>query len=227
MSLVTSGRAAAAPDSSRSGRKPKGEGHSRRAEMLAAAERIFVEFGYEGATIRKIADEVGLSSTALYMHFADKGEILHEICREAFERLIVINQRIIATPGTPDEHLRHMLNAYIEFGFENPNAYRLVYLTRPLEAREGAQTAAQQLGAELFGSLQSLISQIKTEGRLVNGDVRVTAQLFWSGVHGVVSLVITKPYFDWADRELLGRSMGDALYRGLIRSNEANPESAL
>ena len=70
----------------RSARKPKGEGHVRRAEILAAAERIFVEHGYEGATIRKIADEVGLSSTALYMHFADKSEMLHEICRGPLRR---------------------------------------------------------------------------------------------------------------------------------------------
>ena len=81
----------AVPPSSRSGRKAKGEGHSRRGEILSAAERIFVERGYEGATIRKIADEVGLSSTALYMHFADKGEILQEICRDAFGRLIAAN----------------------------------------------------------------------------------------------------------------------------------------
>jgi AcrR family transcriptional regulator len=74
---------------------------SRRAEILAAAERIFVEHGYEGATIRKIADEVGLSSTALYMHFSEKGEILHEICREAFEALMEANQVIIAETASP------------------------------------------------------------------------------------------------------------------------------
>jgi AcrR family transcriptional regulator len=74
-------------NASRTTRKPKGEGHSRRGEILAAAERIFVEHGYEGATIRKIADEVGLSSTALYMHFPDKGAILQEICRNAFSVL--------------------------------------------------------------------------------------------------------------------------------------------
>ena len=84
----------AVPPSSRSGRKAKGEGHSRRGEILSAAERIFVERGYEGATIRKIADEVGLSSTALYMHFADKGEILQEICRDAFARLIEATERL-------------------------------------------------------------------------------------------------------------------------------------
>ena len=57
-------------------RKAKGDGHLRRAEILEAAERIFVAEGYEGATIRKIADEVGVSSTALYMHFPDKAAIL-------------------------------------------------------------------------------------------------------------------------------------------------------
>lgn len=56
-------------------RKARGEGHERRAEILAAAQRLFVEYGYEGATIRKIADAVGLSSTALYLHFRKKDEI--------------------------------------------------------------------------------------------------------------------------------------------------------
>ncbi len=87
------------PAASRSHRKPKGEGHARRGEILAAAERIFVDHGYEGATIRKIADAVGLSSTALYMHFADKGEILQEICREAFGQLILAT-RTSCTPSS-------------------------------------------------------------------------------------------------------------------------------
>lgn len=217
MSVVSSTRPSSAPEAGRSGRKPKGEGHSRRAEMLAAAERIFVEHGYEGATIRKIADEVGLSSTALYMHFADKGEILHEICRETFQRLRDGNRGIMDEPGTADERLRRILQAYIDFGFENPNAYRLVYLTRPVEARDGAQTAAQQLGADLFASFQAVIDEIGAEGRLLNGDARLSAQLFWSGIHGVVSLVITKPYFEWADPADLGRNMGEALMRGLVR----------
>ena len=122
MSYVT----APAAQSPRSRRKPKGEGHARRAEILAAAERIFVEHGYEGATIRKIADEVGLSSTALYMHFAEKGEILHEICREAFAALLELNEAVFAGPGGPQDRLRRMMKAYIDFGFDNPNAYRLV-----------------------------------------------------------------------------------------------------
>ena len=201
----------------RSARKPKGEGHSRRAEILAAAERIFVDHGYEGATIRKIADEVGLSSTALYIHFSDKEAILQAICRTSFETLIASNRLILETTGAPEERLRRMLAAYVEFGFANPNAYRLIYLTRPLEARDGAEDAAQQLGAELFGSFADVVEQLALAGRL-RTDSKVAAQVFWAGVHGIVSLIITKPYFPWAERDDLVRTMSDSLFKGLLTS---------
>ena len=200
----------------RSTRKPKGEGHARRAEILGAAEKIFVEVGYEGATIRKIADEVGLSSTALYMHFSEKSEILHEICRSAFGRLKEANADVIAADVAPEVRLRRLIEAYVEFGFANPNAYRLIYLTRPTEAREGAESAAQMLGAELYRSFEAVVAAVEAEGRL-NGDVRASAQALWAAAHGIVSIVITKPYFDWVERDLLVRTQFDAIFSGLIR----------
>lgn len=206
----------APPHILRSQRKPKGEGHARRAEILAAAERIFVEHGYEGATIRKIADEVGLSSTALYMHFAEKSEILHEICTRAFETLLETNQGVLARAGTSEARLRRMLRAYMDFGFENPNAYRLAYMTRPVELRDGAQSTARELGHELFRSFERVVEDLGAEGRL-RGDPRATAQALWAGGHGVVSLMITKPYFDWVEREILMTTLLEGLLAGLLR----------
>ena len=201
--------------SARSQRKPKGEGHARRAEILAAAERIFVDHGYEGATIRKIADEVGLSSTALYMHFSDKSEILHEICERAFEQLLTMNRAVLDEPGTPEQRMRRLMQSYVRFGFENPNAYRLVYMTRPLEAQQ-AQTVAQSLGYELFGAFVQVVEEGAADGRL-RGETRATAQALWAGAHGVVSLMITKPYFDWVERDLLIDTLLDALFVGLLK----------
>ena len=201
---------------SRSARKPKGEGHARRAEILEAAERIFVEQGYDGATIRKIADEVGLSSTALYMHFRDKSEILAEICRGAFARLTAATAEVRSEDGAPEARLRRMLQGYAAFAFDNPNAYRLIYMTRPEEARMGAETAAREVGGELYRDFQAVVNEAQGAG-LLRGDVRTTAQALWAGTHGVVSLVITKPYFDWADREQLLATTLDALFEGLFR----------
>lgn len=198
---------------SRSARKAKGEGHVRRAEILQAAERLFVECGYEGATIRKIADEVGVSSTALYMHFRDKAEILSQICEDGFARLIVVTETIEADGGTPEQVLRSKMKAYAAFGFDNPNAYRLIYLTRPGEAGS-AEDVARRVGRGLFERLRQPLVDLHAEGRLKR-DPDVAAQMIWAGVHGVVSLMLTKPYFDWADRDLLLDGMLDALLADL------------
>lgn len=203
--------------SPRSTRKPKGEGHVRRAEILAAAEGIFVEHGYEGATIRKIADEVGLSSTALYMHFADKGEILNEICRNAFDTLAEEHRLILAEDAPPLTRLRRIAENYIGFGFANPNAYRLAYLTPMVETRHGAETVAQQTGAELFRAFVSVVEEAVEQG-VLRGEPRVLAQVIWASAHGLVAIMTTKPYFEWADRETLIRTQMDALFAGLTAS---------
>lgn len=200
----------------RSARKPKGEGHARRGEILEAAERIFVECGYEGATIRRIADEVGVSSTALYMHFRDKSEILHEICQCAFQRMLDVDLAIIERPVPAGEKVRSILDAYMTFAFENPNAYRLVFMTRPQEAEE-AQSVAQKLGRDVFDRFEACVNELADEGRLKTTP-KVAAQTLWAGCHGIVALLITKPYFDWAPRQALSQTMLDTLFEGLVRT---------
>lgn len=197
----------------RSARKPKGEGYVRRAEILEAGERIFVEYGYEGATIRRIAEEVGVSSTALYMHFKDKSEILLEICERVFDRMLRDQKELAKSYATPEERVRALLQTYISFGLANPNAYRLVFCTRPREATEGAEKVAQRLGKELFDGFAAHVAEIAAAGRL-RGDPVSVAQALWAGAHGVISLEITKPYFDWAPT--LEANMLDALFEGVL-----------
>lgn len=199
--------------STRSARKPKGEGYVRRTEILEAGERIFVEYGYEGATIRRIAEEVGVSSTALYMHFKDKSEILLEICERVFDRMLKDQKELVKGVATPEEAVRTLLHSYMLFGLANPNAYRLVFCTRPREATEGAEKVAQRLGKELFDGFAAHVAEIAAAGRL-QGDPLPAAQALWAGAHGLISLKITKPYFDWAPT--LETAMLDALFEGVL-----------
>ncbi|WP_304170199.1 TetR/AcrR family transcriptional regulator [Phenylobacterium aquaticum] len=50
-----------------------------RAKVLAAARRLFSECGYEGATIRDIATEAGMSTGAVFANFTDKSDLFREI----------------------------------------------------------------------------------------------------------------------------------------------------
>jgi AcrR family transcriptional regulator len=200
----------------RSARKAKGDGHLRRAEILRAAERIFVAEGYEGATIRKIADEVGVSSTALYMHFHDKDRILLEICDQAVSELMEINRQISARPGDPISRVRAMLEAYVAFALGNPNAYRLVFCASSMGHSEHRQEATMELGRQCFERFSGVVREIAAEGRLRTGDARTAAQALWAACHGLIALRITKPHFDWAPADELTRVMLEGLLYGLI-----------
>lgn len=200
----------------RSARKAKGDGYLRRAEILEAAERIFVAQGYEAATIRKIADEVGVSSTALYMHFRDKDQILLEICTGAMEELLAGNRQVSAMPIDAVARVRLMLEGYIRFALSHPNAYRLVFCGGPEVDSIRRQHQTMQLGNECLERFASVVREIAAEGRLRTGDPEAVHQVLWSACHGLVTLMLTKPDFEWKPAEELTRVMLDGLLHGII-----------
>ena len=199
----------------RSARKPKGDGHLRRAEILEAAERIFVAEGYEGATIRKIADEVGVSSTALYMHFPDKGCILLEISERTITLLLERNAEIAAKPMDAASRVKLMLDSYMRWGLEHPNAYLLVFSTvTPVSDVLG--DSLSDISSRCYEIFSGVVREIAAEGRLKSGDADSAAQVLWAACHGVVALLISRPGFDWAPREELLSVTLEGLMHGLV-----------
>ena len=199
----------------RSARKAKGEGHFRRSEILEAAQRIFVEYGYEGATIRRIADEVGVSSTALYMHFRDKSEILVEICEGLFENLIAVNTEMLSRDLDPVQRVRLMLDAYVDFALEHPNVYRLVFCSPQGAIDREKERPLEDMGERTYGLYRAAVARIAEAGRLRGDDLDVATQTSWAAVHGVLSLMLMKPRFHWKPQRVLCAALLDTVFRGL------------
>jgi len=200
----------------RSARKAKGDGHLRRAEILRAAEAIFVRDGHAGATIRKIADEVGVSSTALYMHFRDKDQILKEICRTAMATMLANNTEISRRPIDPVGRVRMMLQAYMDFGLENPNAYRLVFCETVSESAPDRSELIGDLGDQTYECFKGVVAEMAADGRLRYGDTEAATQMLWTACHGLVALKISRPEFDWRPDQELAGVMLDSLLYGLV-----------
>ena len=199
----------------RSARKAKGDGHLRRAEILEAAERIFVAEGYEGATIRKIADEVGVSSTALYMHFQDKGAILLEICEATLKVLLERNRELAARPLDPVVRVRMMLEAYMRWGLEHPNAYQLV-LAGPRPGAAPWPEGTADMGAQCYHTFAGVVREVAAVGRLRTGTDDSAAQALWMACHGLVSMMSARPNFGWAERDELIVVTLEGLLNGLV-----------
>lgn len=199
----------------RSGRKPKGDGHLRRAEILAAAEKLFLQEGYQGATIRKIAQEVGLSSTALYMHFADKSEILVEICGRTFENLREINEAIAAKHQNPRECARALLIAYVDFALANPNAYLVVFersIGDVTQSMSPLSVLSQEAGAFFEAAIRAV-----NEITPLRCSPDEAIQVCWSACHGLASLLIHHPNLGWQPSgSALTERLVDTTLRGLL-----------
>ncbi len=202
----------------RSRRKAKGSGHLRRAEIIEAAGRIFLEYGYEGATIRKIADAVGVSSTALYMHFSDKNEILIEIAESAFGLLLAQNTEIAELQMEPVARVRLMLEAYMNFALEHPNAYQLVFCSVRSSVLPDRRETLGQLGQRCYQLFLGAVTKIREAGLLKSADVDAVAQTSWAATHGLVALLITRPNFDWAPAERLIPQMLDTILTGFVEA---------
>src|ERR1700745_2207774 len=94
-----------------------------RDKILDAARELFVTEGYDGVSMRRVAEKIEYSPTAIYLHFADKQELFPELCQQHCPRLAEVFQSWTMS-SDPIERLKQIGSTYTEFGMRYPNHYR-------------------------------------------------------------------------------------------------------
>ncbi len=168
-------------------RKPRGQGASRRAEILEAAQRLFLELGYEQATMRRIAAQIGVSAAALYVYFPDKAAILRAIAETTFDALLARLRDATTAEANPLDCFRAGLRAYIAFGLERPDAYRLIFVA-PAETKPCADDIPA--AGYSFAILEESIAALMANGAFAPGFPFAAAETVWALLHGVTVLLL-------------------------------------
>jgi len=201
-------------------RKPRGQGASRRGEILEAAKRLFTEEGFAHATMRRIASVVGVSPTALYLHFSDKEAILQATAEEFFSELLVELHRAQTGVETPLARLRAGMKAFVMFSLDRADEYRLTFQTKPKALPQPPHSGDVENVADMsFAVLENAVAELLAAGYFRKGDPCVIAETIFACLHGVTSAVM-----DLADRMQCGRealidSVIDTTLRGLTCPN--------
>jgi AcrR family transcriptional regulator len=202
-------------------RKPRGQGHERRAEILAAAKAMFLAEGYEGFTTRKLAERVGLSQTGLYVYFKNREEIFEALSEATFE-LLIKPYRDVRPVTDARRRLRELIETYVSFGLSNPDEYRLTFMIGPGPAEPHpaqTETPGEEIGIarQTFRALRDNIAAIDAAGLLRSADVTLAAYAVWFAAHGLVSILIARPgYVKHPPPELID-SVASALADGLCK----------
>lgn len=203
-------------------RKPRGQGHQRRAEILAAAKAMFVAEGYATVTTRKLAERVGISQTGLYVYFQSKEEILFALSQETFAKLGEALRAATEGVEPGPELLRRLARAYIEFGLANRDEYELTFMAsdaplKPFHADKDMTRPFDQQGVGLQAYLfvEEQVKRLQAAGAIEERDPAVATQTFWVALHGLVALVIARSGFPWADMRRLTDRLIETLAKGL------------
>ena len=86
---------------------------ARRAEVVAAAARVFAARGYHATSIDDLLEATGLTRGGLYHYMDGKQDLLIAVLDDLMVPLLQRTRAIVAEPGTPEEHLRAITRVWI------------------------------------------------------------------------------------------------------------------
>jgi AcrR family transcriptional regulator len=211
-------------------KKARGLGFERRDEILAAAKKLFLQEGVESVSTRKLAQLVGLSQTGIYVYFKSKQAILAALIDAAFKNLGSALSAIDAKSTGAVQYLELAIPIYIRWGLENPDEYRLAFMLRdPTSSAhpdsKGDPTEKSFEGLRVFAGLERQILAGVAAGEVnsIEKDPRAIAQCAWASLHGLVSLLIAFPVFDWVAKDRLICAHTRLLLEGLRPQRPAAP----
>src|SRR5664279_6099987 len=107
-------------------RASRGSGERLRADIIVAAKKLLAESGrVDDVSMRSVADAVGVTSPSIYLHFADKDELISAVVADVFRELDDAMITGAAEATTALGRLRAYGLSYIRFAVAHPEQYRL------------------------------------------------------------------------------------------------------
>jgi AcrR family transcriptional regulator len=165
-----------------------------RRTLLKAAEVLLRQYGYEGFSLRAVAERAGYTPTTVYLYFKDRDDLVFEVVCEGFKRFDIALREASTRARDPWQRLIEIGRAYIAFGLSHPMHYRLMFMQRPAFLTR-QRPNNQQSVMETFDLVVQAVAHAIDAGVLKPGDAQRYSYTFWAGVHGIVALALSAP--DW------------------------------
>ena len=183
-----------------------------RERLCEAAERLFAEKGPDAVTMRQLAAELGVSPMTPYRYFTDKEDILAAVRTNGFDRFAEALETALAhTQGSAKAKSSAVGEAYLNFAFEHPQTYKLMFdLNQPHEQDYPELVAA----ASRANAMRSAYIKGLVEAGVMEGDPEEIGRMYWAATHGAVTLELAGKLPKGMAR-IINRQLGHTLAKGL------------
>lgn len=158
---------------------------------MASACDIYLQEGYRGMSMRKVAAGAGISATAIYRHFADKEALHQQVLREGFRTFDSYLHEALAGTG-PMERLDLAAERFFAFVVEQPKYYEILFLTvdHTIEHKVRGTLKVDALKSRQF--MVERVRECMADGSLKVDDAEEVALLLLSTCNGFFGLYISK-----------------------------------
>lgn len=163
-----------------------------RQKILDGARDLVVEEGIDALTMRRLAERIAYSPTAVYVHFADKEALLTELSVCDFKRFT--DQFGLVPRGVPPlVRLQALGKAYVAFAQAYPATYRHLFMTVRTLSEEARKQKPEE---DAYDILMATVNDAIASGEFHPGwadKPHHVAQVLWTSLHGIVSLDLAMP----------------------------------
>ena len=147
-------------------------GASTKERIEAAALKLFVEKGVDGASIRDIAQAVGLSDGALYRHYASKEELVWRLFAGGFESFASELERLAAGESGPRQKIAAMVRGFCALFDADSLLFRFLLLVQ--------HGQLERVGPEMANPIEvvrAVVAAGMKEGDIPRGDADLAAAM--------------------------------------------------
>jgi AcrR family transcriptional regulator len=175
---------------------------ARRAQIVGCAIEVVAELGYGQASVRKIAQRVGVAMSVVLYHFATKDELIEAVVAEVYRSVIATIRPAVAAEPTAAGQLRAYIRAHLAFVAAHRGQHvALADIWANHRSASGARQDDLGIDAEIAAGLAALdLAAIFRRGQR-NGEFRAfpppsMATALRGALGGVVAEVLRDPDFD-------------------------------
>lgn len=184
-----------------------------RAELCRVATERFARFGYEGVTMRQLAEALGCSPKTPYRYFKDKADILATVRAEAFARFADTLEAAAAEGEGPLDRARCVGDAYLRFADEHPHAYRIMFeIDQPIGDGQ-PDLLRESKRARTFVTQQA---EDMVKAGLIDADPLLFGWSMWAATHGLVMLKQAGMLDHGPDIRTLAGYHGALMFKGAL-----------
>lgn len=134
------------------------------AQIMAAGRRELAEHGADGLSLRAVAREIGMVSSAVYRYVASRDELLTLLIIESYEAIGLAAERAADAGGSPTERFVRIASAIREWAREHPHEYALLHGSPVPGYRAPEDTVVP--GTRVPAVMLGLLVQEYAEGRV-------------------------------------------------------------